>query len=420
MDIVLTANSPGEVAVWLTPAVRSLRAKAPQATITVCIPPCTFASGTESAVVRRLPEVDRVVPPRQLLAFILLGRRPPGWRPAQTGVVCFLGGDMLYAALLAGKLRYPAVAYTEGRARWEQVYRKFLVPDERAGQRARKAGAVPEHVEVIGDLMLDAVHPCAASKEEARRLLQLPADGLVLALFPGSRAFELRAMMPFFARVAEIVVKAVDKPVQVVASLSPFAAVEALAAAAAAVPAGYEGATGTIEPLAFPGVNDSVGLWRLRTAQVTIQVLQGLQYDVMLASDLAITGPGSNTVEMAYLGLPMVVATPLNRPEDIPLEGLPGVVGKLPLVGPALKRAAVRRLAGRVRFTALPNRKAGRMLVPEVRGHLQPADIAIPVVDLLQSGERRQALGRRLQELMGEPGAADKLAEAILTAAAGR
>jgi lipid-A-disaccharide synthase len=82
---------------------------------------------------------------------------------------------------------------------------------------------------------------------------------------------------------------------------------------------------------------------------VRVSAYQGLQYDIMQASDLAITIPGSNTAEMAGLGLPMVVALPLNKPESLPLEGIPGLIGRIPVFGPSLKRAAVLKAAARVK-----------------------------------------------------------------------
>lgn len=416
MNIVLTANSPGEVAAWLNPVVRAIRQQAPTADITVCIPPCTFASGSESAVVKNLPEVDRVVPPHQFVQLLLWGRLPAGWSRTANGVVCFLGGDLLYAALLGRRLGYPALAYTEGQVRWPSMYKKFMVPDIKAQQKAWTTGAASTQVEVIGDLMLDAIQPRSAGKEAAKALLQVESNELVLALFPGSRPFTVRAMLPFLARMAEIVNSALSTPLRVVVSLSPFVTQEDLRVATSCVPIGYEGVSGELQSISLTGAPADMAAWQLQTAKIKMLVVQGMQYDVMQAADVAVSVPGSNTAEMAYMGIPMVVAVPLNRAEEIPLEGLPGLIGQLPLVGAAIKRNALHKLAARMRFTALPNRKAGYMLVPEVRGILQPADVAIPVVELLQNPQRRLDISRRLQELAGGPGASHRLATLVLAA----
>jgi hypothetical protein len=63
---------------------------------------------------------------------------------------------------------------------------------------------------------------------------------------------------------------------------------------------------------------------------------------------------------------------------------------------------------------ALPNRKAHEMLVPEIKGHVRPEDVAIPVVDLLRRSERRKAISVKLRAVTGAPGAANRLAEHVL------
>jgi hypothetical protein len=409
LDIVLTTNSPGEVSAWLAPALRALRRRAPAAVISVFIPPCTFASGSERSVVAALPEVNAVYGPLEFLRYALLGWKPRDFDPGAQGVVCFLGGDLIYGAWLARRLRYPAVAYTEGRAHWTKAYSLFLVPDKAARERAVRSGASPHQVVVVGDLMLDAVQPTSENEATARALLGVAENVDVISLFPGSRPLEFRIMLPFLMRTAEMLQRSHGRRLHFLLSLSPFIRAEVLRTVADKADVG-------VEPAEPPTDSAVKSAWMLTTSDVTVYAYQGLQYDLMQASDLAITVPGSNTAEMAHLGLPMIVVLPLNRPEDIPLEGLPGLIGNLPLFGPALKRAAVLKAVERVEYAALPNRKAGEFLVPEVRGFIQPEDVAVPVLELLDSQEKRQAVGRRLAEVMGGAGAADRLADAAMTA----
>lgn len=413
MDVVLTANSPGEVAAWLAPAVEGLRRVAPHCTISVFVPPCTFASGAECAVVAAMVGVDGVYGPREFVKFVLWGARPEGFRPGSIGAVCFLGGDLLSAVLLSRRLGLPAVAYTEGRVGWNKSYRRFFLPDERARRRALHRGACPEQLEVIGDLMQDAVRPICNSRSEIRELLGIPDNRLVVSLFPGSRPFELRFMLPFFLRTAERLVQETESPPYFLLSVAPFADDEAFAHAV------KEGANSRMQITAMEpsACGPATSAWWLNSGTLSVAAYKGMQYDIMLASDLALTVPGSNTAEMAFLGLPMVVVLPLNRAEEIPLEGISGLIGRLPLVGRLLKRAAVLAAAERIEFAALPNRKAGRLLVPEVRGHIDPEDVLAPAVALLCEPERRQELGQQLREAMGQAGASDRLAEAIVAVA---
>src|SRR5690606_40059936 len=89
----------------------------------------------------------------------------------------------------------------------------------------------------------------------------------------------------------------------------------------------------------------------------------------------------------------------------IPLEGLPGLVGRLPGVGPAVKRWAVRRLDRSIGFVALPNRWAGRAVVPELRGVVRPEVLARELAGWLDDEARRAHLRQALEGLRGEPGA---------------
>jgi lipid A disaccharide synthetase len=265
--------------------------------------------------------------------------------------------------------------------------------------------------------MLDAVQPVGGDKEAARRLIGIDPGEMLLCLFPGSRPFELRTMLTFFLRTAEIVTQALNMRMRVIISLSPFINPNILATAAGETLPEMEGSVAVTTPQeelhSIPGVKT----WSLTTGKFEVTAYQGCQYDCMLASDLALTVPGSNTMEMAYFGLPMVVALPLHRVQDIPLEGLPGLVGKVPMVGPLIKEKLVRRLATRIKYTALPNRRAGKKVVPEVVGNIQPADLAIPLVELAKQPQKRTAVSEELRRIAGAKGAAEKLAEIVVNAA---
>ena len=74
----------------------------------------------------------------------------------------------------------------------------------------------------------------------------------------------------------------------------------------------------------------------------------------MRAADLAVTIPGTNTLELGIAGVPSLVLLPLNKPEVIPLEGPGHWLSLVPGVGTTLKRQAVRLAAPRFPV-ALPN-----------------------------------------------------------------
>src|SRR5690606_25964427 len=114
----------------------------------------------------------------------------------------------------------------------------------------------------------------------------------------------------------------------------------------------------------------------------------------------------------------MVVAIPLERLQDIPLEGLPGLVAGVPVAGPAIKRRAIQRLIRKTPFASWPNRKAGRMVVPELaKEGLTPAEVAEAAIQWIRDGEGRRRMSEELRRIMGAPGAARKIAAACLALA---
>ena len=202
-EVVVTVNSPGEVATWLEPLARELLPRLADGRLTVMIPPCTYASGAEARVVRSFLGGDprvAVLEPQEVLGWLLLGRRPRGYEPVGRGAVLFLGGDMVYAAWIARRLGYRALAYTEGRVRWTGTFERFLLPDERALERAlRRLGAQAEglrpRLEVVGDLMVDAARS-RIPLPQVRAWLGLEPGEQLLLLLPGSRAAEIHLVLP--------------------------------------------------------------------------------------------------------------------------------------------------------------------------------------------------------------------------------
>lgn len=391
-DLILTANGPGEIAGWLFPVVTELRRRLggvqDRVRLFAWAPPCNFASGRELAALEALGPWDGVFGPKEMWAFMLRGRLPEGLRPGRRGLVLFLGGDLFYAAVTARRLGFPAMAYTEGRARWLWAYERFFVPNEHAAARARRMGAPPDRVEVVGDLVADAV---------AARLSRAPKpapDGvLTVGLFAGSRDFEVRWVLPMFVEAAAIIKRRLRRPLRVVAVLSPFASRRAVEEALEASGAG--GADG----VEWVGADDWTG---------------AVRGAAMARCDVAITVPGTVTAELGALGVPTVTVLPLHRPELIPLEGAMELIGALPLVGRRLKAGFVRRAARRVGPLSIPSRRAGRLLAPELVGEVGPEAIADEALALLEDDARRRAVGEALRQAMGPQGAARRIVERVL------
>jgi hypothetical protein len=130
----------------------------------------------------------------------------------------------------------------------------------------------------------------------------------------------------------------------------------------------------------------------------------------MRAADVALTIPGTNTLELGIAGVPAVVVLPLNRPEIIPLDGPGHWLSLLPVVGIPLKRRAVRLFVERLRLpVSLPNRFSGEDLMVEVKGRVDADGVAARMAALLDDPVERGRRRERLLATMPAPGAADRL-----------
>ncbi len=137
-------------------------------------------------------------------------------------------------------------------------------------------------------------------------------------------------------------------------------------------------------------------------------------YSVLANCDLCLTTIGANTAELARLGVPMVVVIPTNKLEAMRAwDGILGLLVNLPGVGTWLARR-INRLALRwLGHLAWPNIWAGREVVPELRGHLRPLEVAEQVRVLLEDPQRRRHMQTELQQLGGRPGAAQAIVQLV-------
>jgi lipid A disaccharide synthetase len=129
---------------------------------------------------------------------------------------------------------------------------------------------------------------------------------------------------------------------------------------------------------------------------------------------LALTTVGANTAELGALGVPMIVIVPTQHLGVMQAwDGWLGLLARLPGL-----RWCIGRLlsAWRLRhhgYLAWPNISAGRAVVPERVGAIEPEAIAAEAVDWLASPERLQGQQEDLRSLRGQPGAVAALAAEV-------
>lgn len=394
IQVVAVVNGPGEVAAWLYPFADALQTRHPDVRLRAALLPCVFASGQETAVLDGMPGIDAVCAPRSTLRWIARGEVPPGFTQGGPGCVVHFGGELLLSIALARRLRQPIVVYEEQRVRWPTLLDKICVVNERVAGINGSNGKV----RAVGNLMVDAAHLRVPVRHT-------PNGGPIsIALFPGSRRYFVQQILPFLLRVAALVER--DVPgIAWVLSKSDFITHDELAKLVAGPNHRVlEGDDAQWENHASRDVLISSAGVRLRVASPAA---------AMAVADLAITIPGTSTAELAALGIPMILALPTYRLHALPLPGLAGHLGGIPVLGPAIKEAVARTYVWTRRYWAHPNRLASERIVPELVGPISAADVATQVAASLRANGNG-AMAKRLRLVMGEPGAALRLVDEVL------
>lgn len=399
-DIILITNGPGELSTWVKPIVRQLRAEMPTARLTIALVPCPYASGEERRSIEAWGVPIRVWEPSETIRFLLGGRMPSNEPLRDYGAVLFLGGDQIFGVMMAHRTGYPLLCYTETTGRWAPWVDRFLISDRKAFLNLKKKRIPSRKLAMVGNLMVDAVRP-NYDPNEVRARLGLSSEAAVVGLLPGSKPFKVKYITPLLLKAAELLWEE-DPSIQFVLHQSPFTPLTQIAQTLQderlqQVTGGCGGRLVTVK--------DQTYIFTPNGAQVRILGPEH-HYQGMSVADLALTVPGTNTAELAILGVPMLVLLPLNKPEEIPLDGLAGQIGGLPLVGKPLKRAVVNALAKRLKLIALPNQRAGSEITPELKGVITPQDVFTASKSLLDDAERRRQIRLDLYQAMGYPGAA--------------
>jgi lipid-A-disaccharide synthase len=296
--------------------------------------------------------------------------------------VLHLGGDLWYSATLARRAGVPAFAYVETPLIRKRAHRfaRIFVASQALAEQLTSQGVRRDQILAVGDLRVDAL-------TQARPAVSGSHNGVRVALFPGSRRWLVENFLPFLLRVAEVMRRTrPDIAFSLVAS--PFLPRDALAAVVDRHRADFE--------------------------RLGVTVVDGDDLRAAAGADLAITLPGTNTVQLAVLGVPMLVVLPLNRPERIRTEGLSEWISRIPGLGIAIKRIVVGRFMRHHQMVAWPNREAGRMIVPEMIGRLEPDAVAGRALALLDDRAVLESMKRDLRNLYRTPaGVADRMLDAM-------
>jgi lipid-A-disaccharide synthase len=346
---LILANGPGEVWGWARPLLREIlrRGDLPE----LCLLPCQYASGREKEAVKACLAVEvSHLSIRKLLLEPRKGR--------YTGIIQ-LGGDLLFGRYFAWRYHCPLAVYTYG---WKKGLRSCSLVATAFGmmQLRLKERGCPAFL--TGDLVASA-------------LLEDPHDftwhapvGRRVVFFPGSRRTIRKAAL-LYARDFRLALLRDFPDVEITALLSPFSDPEELL---------------LWEEEGFRAVSHDTG-------------------GVLAEADLALTQPGTNTLELLHTGTPGMVAVPDRFLSLIPLPGILGGLASIPLFGPWIRRLGIHYLRSSLKdYLAWPNRIGGREILPERIGPCLPGDLAREAGEFLGNPERRRMMRQELMQLREE------------------
>jgi len=393
MDILILVNGPGETASYVKPAVEALSRLGSGLRIIVVLTPCPYSTGREIEIAGNIKGVSRVIGVNEFLGWALWRRPPKNIDFSRKGIVVFMGGDLLYGKIIAKRLKYPAIAYSESYAKWPKVYRKFLVPDQFIFDKFKRSGFPSGQMKVVGNLMVDGISPLK-DKRSAYSNLGLDPNRKLVSFLPGSREFQVQFTINFFAGVIERMAEK-RNDCQFAFIISPY--LQQRVFERYMLKSGFNVINGYI-----------------RHKNTAIRIIDTGQQDAIAASDLVITIPGTNTAEVAAIGTPMIVVFPEESSQMIPLEGACDLVGKLPVLGFLFKKLYVKIKLRMTRFFAIPNIKTGSEVVPELKGHVTGREIAEKADAMLNDPARLARISGQLKASLGGPGASEIVAKEIL------
>ncbi|MFH1862268.1 MAG: lipid-A-disaccharide synthase [bacterium] len=226
--------------------------------------------------------------------------------------------------------------------------------------------AVGLKTDFVGHPLLEVVQP-TQSREDFRRELGIDASAPLLALLPGSRAQEVRRLLPVFTETFLLLKNRI-----------------------ANLKAGVACSPTLAENLYRDLLKDKALL------DGELQLWRGRTYDLVSSSDVALVASGTATLETAILGTPLVMAYRV-----APLTYWIG-----------------RRLV-KIPNIALVNVVARKRIAPEfVQGEAEPKRLAEELENLLTDSNRRASMIAELsavRQKLGEPGASRKTAEILHT-----
>jgi lipid-A-disaccharide synthase len=215
-------------------------------------------------------------------------------------------------------------------------------------------------VDFVGNPLLDQVHTTLTSNEFKSRY-EIDNDATVIGIMPGSRKQEIAKLLPVFMQTALLLNSEIENCV----FLLPLAST-----------------------LTVGDLNEHVAI----KDRLDIRIIKDNRYETMAACDAAMAASGTLTMELAILGVPMVVSYRL-----------------------AMLSSVLAKLFVKVKYASLVNLVAEKEVVPELlQLKATSENIYRKILPLLVNRETRAAMKKDMAhvcEQLGKPGASKRVAK---------
>ncbi len=364
----MLTNSPGEIGGWFIPLARKIKTCYPEIDIISVLLPCQYASGTEFYVLKNSGLFSRTIDRGELLRFILSPSIDDDKK-----LILQLGGDPYWGTLLKIRLKSKLYIYSDSMVHINRWADKILLTNPKFSRGT-------DREVVIGNLILDSID------------YSYYEEGPAVVFLPGSRPYMLEKILPLMLETAEILNDSFDITVKFI--ISPFIRLEDL---------------DKYTPGHFKLVEDRF----ISSSGKTFYINKGGSWEWTKGVQLAINLPGTNTLQLALLGIPQITILPLQWADSIPLEGIIEWIGRIPVLGRRIKHLVVYKTLPKIKFIALPNIISGEKITEELIGEITPEIIAQRIIFFLENRSLLEDMKKKLKSIKFLSGASEKIASII-------
>lgn len=387
-NIIITANSPGEISGWAEPFIKAIKKRYPKIKIYLVLLPCMFSSGYENEVAGNIEGIEKIFPSNKIWPLIF--KKNDYFNPQD--IIFHLGGDLMYAALLARNIKCKAYAYIWANPLWDRFFAGYFARNLRDKERMLKQGILPDKIFMAGDFIYDAMKTYKNGIKHKE---------LTITFMPGSREEEFKLLTPMLTAVAHLLRQRI-KDINFNLIVSPYLLKTSLFKKNYLLP-----------DVKLKGLKTHIDARNntLKAEDGTIiHLITQNQYQELARSHFVVCIPGTKTAQAGALGIPMLVILPLGRAELVPFTGLVGMLDYLGVIGRKIKYHLIRKIAKKFGATAQPNLLAGKYIVPEMIQDLTAEEICEKIYHMLNDPNGLAKMSLELENLYSRyEGAFDKV-----------